>query len=608
MLESVNNSRNRTKGEINLEKSAIYHRPESEYAYLYKKDSVHLRLRTKKEDVREVSLLSGDPYLVTEDKWYELPIKMKKIFATGIYDYWFAEVSADYRRLSYGFHLIGKDGEEVFYGDRGIKNLSEETFEKNENYFRLPYFHEQDRVKTPEWVKQTVWYQIFPERFANGDPSNDPEGTLAWGSKEHPNRTDFYGGDLQGVLNRLDYLADLGINGIYFCPIFKAYSNHKYDTIDYFEVDPNFGDKALFKKLVAEAHKRGIRVMLDAVFNHMGYFSSQWQDVLEKQEKSKFADWFYIHEFPVATVEESQMEKATKATYDTFSFTPSMPKLNTANSEVQEYLLKIAAYWIEEFDIDAWRLDVANEVDHQFWKKFYHVVTSIKDDIYILGEIWHSSQNWLNGDEFHGVMNYAYTETILNFFVKDTISVSTLSDGLIDQLMLYRQQTNEVMFNMLDSHDTARLLTLAKEDKDVAKMTLAFTFLQHGSPCIYYGTEVGMTGENDPDCRKCMIWDEEKQDLDLLDFVKKLITLRKSFHAVLSYGELIFDKLDDENKCLQFTRKTDGEQLKAWFNKGENIQTAELFNQQVLLSLNAEIVEDRAQISQNGFIITKISD
>ncbi|MGX6979602.1 glycoside hydrolase family 13 protein [Vagococcus elongatus] len=590
-----------------MEKSAVYHRPESEYAYLYQQDSVHLRLRTKKEDVQEVALLHGDPYLVMEDKWYQSPIKMKKIFTTDIFDYWFVEVSAAHRRLSYGFHLIGKDGENVFYGDRGIKSFSLDTLEVNENYFRLPYFHESDRVKTPEWVKQTVWYQIFPERFDNGDPSNDPTGTLPWGSKEHPDRTDFFGGDLQGVLNHLDYLVDLGINGIYFCPIFKAYSNHKYDTIDYFEVDPHFGDKALFKKLVEEAHKRGIRIMLDAVFNHMGYFSEQWQDVLEKQEQSAFVDWFHIRQFPVAPVDKDRMEEAEKLNYDTFSFTPSMPKLNTANLEVQEYLLKIAAYWIEEFDIDAWRLDVANEVDHQFWKKFYQVVTGIKEDFYILGEIWHSSQNWLNGDEFHGVMNYAYTETILNFFVKNNITVSMLSDGLIDQLMLYRQQTNEVMFNVLDSHDTARLLTVAKEDKDVAKMTLAFTFLQHGSPCLYYGTEIGMTGENDPDCRKCMIWDKEKQELDLLYFVKKLITLRKYFHPVLSYGELIFEELDDENKCLHFSRKTDEEQLNAWFNKGEEIQTAELFNQEVLMSLNTEIVEGKAQIAQNGFIITKVS-
>ena len=582
-----------------MEKAAILHRPDSEYAYLYEENNFHIRLRTKKGDVQAVNVIKGDPYLITEDKWYLDSEPMKLLTTTEQFDYWLIETNAAFKRLQYAFQLIGKDGEEVFYGDRGLFDFSEKVIAKAENYFRMPYFQEIDRFKAPKWVKETIWYQIFPERFANGDSSNDPEGTLSWKSKEHPGREDFFGGDLQGVIDHLDYLVDLGINGIYFCPIFKAHSNHKYDTIDYYEIDPDFGDKELFRRLVDEAHKRGIKIMLDAVFNHMGYESPQWQDVVKNQEKSPYASWFHIHSYPVAFGTNGNEEGAKTVSYDTFAFTPRMPKLNTANPEVQDYLLDIATYWIKEFNIDAWRLDVANEVDHHFWKKFYQETVAIKEDFYILGEIWHSSQSWLTGDEFHAVMNYAYTETIENFFVEQSISATKMISGLNEQLMLYRQQTNEVMFNMLDSHDTARLLTIAEEDKAVAQMTLAFTFLQHGSPCIYYGTEVGMTGENDPDCRKPMIWEKELQDQEFLAFTKELIQLRKQYQEVLSSGTLEFIQADDEKEFIGFKRENDKQVLTAYFNRGNQLQSYPKKAEQILVM--SRLSED--QIQEKGFVV-----
>ncbi|MGY3750487.1 glycoside hydrolase family 13 protein [Vagococcus acidifermentans] len=586
-----------------MERSALLHRPDSEYAYLYEKDRFHIRLRTKHKDVAAVRLIAGDPYLIDQDKWYQQSEAMTLLASTEDYDYWFIEVSAKFRRIQYAFHVTGADDEEVFYGDRGLFDVSQAVLAKAENYFRMPFFHEIDRFKSPQWVKETVWYQIFPERFANGDTSNDPAGTLPWGSKL-PGREDFFGGDLQGVIDHLDYLVDLGINGIYFCPIFTAYSNHKYDTIDYFDIDPAFGDKALFKKLVSEAHKRGIRIMLDAVFNHAGYYAPQWQDVVEHEEQSRYKDWFHIHSFPVAYGQNGNFEGATTLSYDTFAFTPRMPKLNTANPEVQEYLLDIATYWIKEFDIDAWRLDVANEVDHHFWKQFYQATIALKEDFYILGEVWHSSQSWLNGDEFHAVMNYAYTETILNFFVKEEITAKKMVSGLNEQLMLYRQQTNEVMFNCLDSHDTARLLTVSGEDKDVAKMALAFTFLQHGSPCLYYGTEVGMLGENDPDCRRCMIWEEEQQDLDMLSFTKALIALRKAYQPILSYGGLAFTHVNNDDNYLIFRRESPDGVIDAYFNRGTAGHAVVLgYNEKIIMSQNVTQTGKGLTIGEKGFLV-----
>lgn len=582
--------------------AAIYHRPECEFAYLYDENTMHIRLRTARADITSTKLICGDPYLLEKEKWYENDYEMKKILSTELYDYWFIAVSAPFKRLSYAFALQSCDGTTIFYGDQGFFPLTEASKSNPNYYFRLPYFQEVDLFKAPYWVKQTVWYQIFPERFANGDRTNDPAGTLAWGNR-NPDQQDYFGGDLQGVIDHLDYLIDLGVNGIYFCPIFEAHSNHKYDTIDYYNIDPAFGDKKLFKKLVAECHKRGIRVMLDAVFNHMGDTSLQWQDVLKNGVESKYANWFHINEFPATYREGSNFEEAYDITYDTFAFTPHMPKLNTANPEVQEYLLDIAKYWIEEFDIDAWRLDVANEVDHAFWKKFRQVCDEAKEDFYILGEIWHSSQKWLEGDEFHAVMNYAYTDAIMGYFVKNKLTLQQMIDQINNQLMLYRAQTNQMQFNVLDSHDTPRLLTETDEDKELMQQVLAFTYIQPGVPCLYYGDELGMTGGMDPDCRKCMIWDKTQQDQEMHQFMKTLIALRKKYYKIFSEGTLNWRKVEDS--CIFFERQLGEQKIYGIFNTSErNIHFEK--SGEILLASQEKLTEDSEHVLSNkGFVLIK---
>ncbi|HFO0974782.1 TPA: glycoside hydrolase family 13 protein [Enterococcus faecium] len=586
-----------------MDTAAIYHRPESEYAFLYTNTRFRIRLRTRKNDIKKVYVLCGDPYTITTEKWYQKQRPMKKCLSTNVHDYWEIEVTSETSRLQYAFHVVGEDNTDCFYGDQGIFPYRENVITEPNFYFRIPYFHQIDRFTIPEWVKETVWYQIFPERFANGDKANDPVHTLPWGSKD-PDREDFFGGDLQGVMDHLDYLTDLGINGIYFCPIFKATSNHKYDTIDYYEVDPAFGDKKLLKNLIDEAHKRGIRIMFDAVFNHMGVHSPQWQDVLKNGEKSIYKDWFHIRFFPVDSYQMTDLpETAENIPYDTFAFTPFMPKLNTANPEVQKYLLDIATYWIKEFDIDGWRLDVANEVDHHFWKKFREAVTEIKPDIYILGEIWHSSQAWLQGDEFHAVVNYAFTDSIKDYFAKKKITASQMVSGMNHQQMLYRDQVNEGTFNLLDSHDTARILTLCQGNKELMKSVMAFMFLQKGSPCIYYGTEIGMTGEDDPDCRKCMIWEKEEQDLELFGFIKELVSLRKQLSKIISEGSTQWLIVNDREDKLYFTRKLEGQIIYVYFNQSKEPWVVEQENE-VILSQNCQLLEDgKAEIRQYGFLI-----
>lgn len=518
--------------------AALRHRPESEDCFLYDQEHLRLRFHSASGDIASVTVLYGDPYwnLPSADGRYVFQYEqqaMTKLGTGEALDHWACTLTAPFARMQYLFLVTDKAGVSVLVGDRGIRADSQENRLEVSNYFRVPYFHAIDMVQTPDWVKQTVWYQIFPERFANGDQTNDPANTKPWRPADHPGREDFYGVDLHGVLDHLDDLQALGINGLYFCPIFTASSNHKYDTIDYLEIDPAFGDKALFAKLVTEAHARGMKIMLDAVFNHMGYESMQWQDVLANGAKSRFASWFHIHEFPVTPFRDP-IHDGGKPQFDTFGFEPHMPKLNTANPEVQDYLLSVAKYWVEEFDIDAWRLDVANEVDHHFWRRFYAAVTAIKPDFYVLGEVWHSSQPWLNGGEFSGVMNYAYTQLTMDHFLTHKQSAQELVERLTDQLMLYRDQVNQVMLNMLDSHDTARLLTQAGDDQDLALQTLAFIFTQTGAPCIYYGTEMGMDGDNDPDDRRPMDW--SKLGGKTWQKVAALIKVRRDHAATFGQG------------------------------------------------------------------------
>ena len=578
-----------------MELSAIYHRPESEYAYLYKDKQMHIRIRTKKDDIKAITLHYGDPFIFMEDS-YEDTKEMVKVTSDDLFDYWQVTVSVRFARLQYLFELKGKDGQSILYGDRGCADNTPENLASERNGFKLPYIHEIDGCKVPDWVAETVWYQIFPERFANGNPEISPEGALAWDFAIAPQRDNFFGGDLQGIIDHLDYLHDLGITGLYLCPIFESPSNHKYNTTDYFEIDRHFGDKETFRKLVDEAHQRGMKIMLDAVFNHIGDQSPQWQDVLKHGENSAYKDWFHVQEFPVT---KDKLGNPRKLPYHTFAFESYMPKLNTANPQVRDYLLSVATYWIEHFDIDAWRLDVANEVDHQFWRDFRKAVLAKKPDLYILGEVWHTSQPWLKGDEFHAVMNYPLSDSIKDYFLRGVKKTSQFIDEINSQSMYYRQQISEVMFNLLDSHDTERILTTAKGNVQLVKSALACLFLQRGTPCFYYGTELELAGGSDPDCRRVMPWERVSNSNDMLDFMKKLIQLRKDGAHIIKCGKYSLEEIAPDVLALDWEH--DGQILRAIFNQSkENYlldrATADLVS-------HCQVSDGQLLILPNGFVI-----
>ncbi|RFU69322.1 alpha-glycosidase [Bacillus sp. V59.32b] len=524
-----------------MEKSAIYHRPEDSYLYLLDSSTLYIQIRTKRNDIERIGVIYGDPFDWHEGSWVTEESSMSLSGSDDLFDYWNIVIEPQTHRLRYGFRLESPT-EEAILTEKGYFQV---TPEDPGHYFCKPYTHKTEVFSPPEWVKDTVWYQIFPERFSNGTIDNDPPHTKAWGS-EAPAWDNFFGGDLDGVIHHLSYLEELGISGIYFTPIFRAHSNHKYDTIDYMEIDPQFGTKETLKRLVEECHKRGIRVMLDAVFNHSGFYFPSFQNVLKNGENSPFKEWFHIHSFPVQT--------GDRPNYETFAFSDAMPKLNTYHPAVKKYLFDVAKYWIEECNIDGWRLDVANEVDHQFWRQFREEVKAIKPDLYILGEIWHDSTPWLRGDQFDAVMNYPFMANILNLFANETISVEQFVHNMGTILHSYPINVLETTFNLVGSHDTPRILTECKDDIKKTKLiyTMLLTFL--GSPCIYYGDEIGMTGGGDPDCRKCMEWDTTKHNQEIFQHIQKLIALRKQEKLLANKGRLQFLSTENNKEIVAFKK------------------------------------------------------
>lgn len=380
-------------------------------------------------------------------------------------------------------------------------------------------------VEVPAWVSRSVFYQIFPERFANGDPSNDPPGTVPWDAR--PTTNNFFGGDLQGVIDRSGYLADLGVTAIWFNPVFDSVSNHKYDTRDYRRIDPDFGDLSTFRRMMGVLHGLGIRVVLDGVFNHTGDEFWAFQDVVQRGTGSPYYDWYDIWRWPVTRQPVS---------YRAWAGYADMPELNHDNPEVRQYISDTVRFWMQ-YGVDGWRLDVANEVPYDFWREFRKLVKSVDPDAYLVGEIWQNGEPWLRGDQFDAVMNYRFRDAVLQFVALRRIT-PTEFDARLSQIRAdYPGPIFYALLNLLGSHDTERFLTAAGGDVRRLKLAALFQMTYPGAPIVYYGDEVGLQGGRDPDNRRAFPWDPERQDRDLLAWYRTLIALRRS-NPVLAVGDV----------------------------------------------------------------------
>lgn len=374
----------------------------------------------------------------------------------------------------------------------------------------------------PGWVQDSVFYQIFPDRFANGDPTNDPAGAQPWGSP--PTWNNFFGGDLQGILDHLDYLENLGITALYLTPIFKARSNHKYDTSDYLSVDPSFGSNELLRQLVDVCHTRGVRVILDAVFNHSGDGFWAFEDLRQQGHASAYSGWFFPGGFPI---------EQDPPNYQTCGGAGFLPKLNTANPALREYLLNVSRYWLEQAHTDGWRLDVPWKVPMEFWREFRQVVKTTNPEAYIVGEIWRDPAPWLAGDTCDGIMNYPLRDAILDYCVRDTMDAEDF-DYVTGRLRQVYGPASPFQLNLLGSHDTPRLLTICGGNIRRAVLAITAQFTAVGVPMVYYGDEVGLEGENDPGCRGCMPWEPQTWKQRLLNVYQTLIFARRNHPALRS--------------------------------------------------------------------------
>jgi cyclomaltodextrinase / maltogenic alpha-amylase / neopullulanase len=420
-------------------------------------------------------------------------------------------------------------------------------------------------MPAPYWVQDAIFYQIFPDRFANGDLTNDPPNLQKWGAS--PTTWGFQGGDLRGIIQHFDYLLDLGINAIYLNPIFSATSTHRYNTSDYYQIDPKLGTLADFHALINTAHSNNIRIVLDGVFNHVGRGFFAFVDVLENGDKSPYKDWFHIKDFPLDAYGPGVAEN-----YQGWWNYKSLPKLNTSNNKVRQYIFDIARYWIDQ-GIDGWRLDVPNEIDDDgFWAEFHRVVRSANRDAYLLGEIWDVNPRWADDNHFDGLMNYPVRDALLALLQGRENAVQF--DERINQLFkAYKPDNMASMYVPLDSHDTERFKTMVGGHNEKLKLAFLFQMAFTGAPAIYYGDEIGQEGGKDPDSRRAFPWKEANWNQELRTWVKTLIALRKQIPC-LRRGD--FKRLQAEDGIFIFTRSLGEEKVLVIMNASARARKLEV--------------------------------
>ncbi len=525
-----------------MQLGAIHHDMDKRYCFALDKGKFVIRIKTGKDDVKSIVLHTRDKNIPVDRVDTRCKVSMVKVACDGRNDYYEAVIKIDVLCLRYFFELEDMEGRVLYYGNH---LFAREPFEDIYDMFDCPQnLREEEQFVIPKWARNKVVYQIFPSRFA----TDKQVGQETWYQAPIGPKTELYG-NLRGIIERLEHLRDLGVDVFYMTPAFRSGSQHKYDTIDYYEIDPDFGTKEDLRELVEKAHKMGMKVILDAVFNHTSPDFFAFADVREKQEQSEYLDWYYIDKFPL------QSDFGEKPTFKTFAYFGGMPKLNLHNAKVRQYVIDVALYWLREFHIDGWRLDVGDEVSHRFWKQFREAVKEAAPEALIVGEVWHYGGDFLEGDEWDTVMNYPFYQAVRDLVAYEKITATAFLERLGFLRGNLHNEVGPVLWNLIDSHDTPRFLHLSGENKKKLKLAAALQLLLPGMPMIYYGDEYGMTGGQDPDCRRGMVWDRAYQDQDMYRWYQTLIRVRKEY-AAITEGSTVFQAADDEkgvillSKCL----------------------------------------------------------
>ena len=553
-----------------MNKAAIWHEATQRYCFCLEPGRFLFRLQTGADPIRAVYLHTRDKYLPLTVKDTRRKTTMVKVASDGLRDYYEAELCFQVVCLRYYFEIVDEAGVSWFYSnDRFTRNPPTDI----ERHFDCPQnLREEERFAVPAWAANKVVYQIFPARFATTRDVPDK----VWYQAPIGHRAEL-GGNLPGITARLEHIRELGADVVYMTPIFYSHSSHKYDTIDYYRVDPSFGTEQDLIDLVARAHSMGLRVMLDGVFNHTGTDFFAFRDLKEREADSGFAGWYYPESFPLRTF-------PGKPNYKTFSYFFGMPKVNLRCTDAARYFTDVALHWLRLTGADGWRLDVADEISHEFWQSFRRAVKAEFPDALIVGEVWHHAPDFLQGNEWDSVMNYPFYRAVLDFAVE---GVSTASEFL-GALGFQRGNTHlaayPLLWNLMGSHDTPRLLHLCGADRARHRFAAAIQLLSPGMPMIYYGDEVGMTGGADPDCRRGMLWDENRWDKATWDHYRRLLRLRRE-HSALTCGRLVRQDAWDDLALIRITRELEGERITTVFHAADGaVQLPELAGQTDLIT------------------------
>lgn len=539
---------------------AILHIPMSQYAFGLDETHVVFRLRAARGDLQSCTLIYGDRSCrrTPVDRF---DAEMAVVAQDERFDWWEVVLETSIKRLCYGFQLMDQRGKCIlYYGDDFYDTLTPDRSE----YFQLPYNHRADRANVPDWMQDAVVYNIFPDSFATekGRITGQPTETL-WKGETVRGRL---GGTIRGITENLPYIQEMGFTCIYLNPIFVAGEYHKYDLIDYFHIDPAFGTDEDFRQLVHQAHALGLRVMIDGVFNHVGWKFDAFRDAVAKGKSSEYWDWFFRLPEPVRIPDS--MEEIPP--YECFGYERMMPKTATDNLAVQDYFCRVGVHWVQEYDIDGWRLDVASEVNDGFWRAFRSAVKAVKPDCALVGEVWETASHWLDGSMFDSTMNYDFRRHCRRFFATQELDARAFNGRVTDMLMRYRSPMAYSQLNLLDSHDVSRFYSLCDEDIHRMKLAVLFQMTFVGMPCVFYGDEKGMAGVLEEEYRRPMAW--EKAADELQPFYQQAIALRKQY-APLRRGTFRTVFAQSGGGLYHYARAYGGETLGVMMNRSCTSQT-----------------------------------
>lgn len=498
--------------------SAIYHNNWLEYREALEDGRVRIRLRAARDDLDQVTLFSAGIY--SKQRWdlRFLETPMRVVLRDEWHDWFEADYLPDDPRTCYFFGLK-KQGETRFFDQDGVKTPAQ-IQQKPLGLNPFPFAYAYAPEPLPHWAQGKVGYQIFPDRFFRAGPTN--KGLEPWQGGRVSNAVVF-GGNLAGIREKIPYLKQLGVGFLYLTPVFLSDTAHRYNTHDYYQIDPLLGDMQDLKDLVLDLHQNGMRMLLDGVFNHSGTRFAPFLDAREKGRDSPYHDWFFF-------------DKQHKNGYHSFAFEPRMPKLNLKNPQAAAYFLDVGRYYLREIGVDGWRLDVSPEVWPDFWRQFRKMVKQENPEAILVAECWDRSQEWVSvGDMFDGTMNYLLSRAIWRFLANREVDLVAFDSLVNRSLTLYPSRKIAMQWNFIGSHDTPRFVTRAG-DRQADLLRAAFLlFTLPGTPILYYGDELGMQGDQDPDCRRPMRWDLV-EDNPVYTHFQKLMKTRNALPALMSGG------------------------------------------------------------------------